>query len=101
MTIEALRFIGDTLENAGIHYEFGGWSTSPIPSPYFIGEFTGIENRNEDGMQQSTMMLTGTSKNSWLELLEVKDKVEKLFPAVGKIAKLENGSCVAVFLTHR
>lgn len=98
MTIEALKFIGDTLERAGIPYELGQWSSSPIPSPYVIGEFTDIESLNEDGMQQTSFLLTATSKNSWLELMEVKDKIEELFPSVGgKVAMLDNGSSVAIF----
>lgn len=98
MTIDALKFINDALIGAGINYEFGEWSSSPIPSPYFIGEATEIEPMNEDGMQQTTLLLTGTSKNSWLELLESKEQIEELFPPVGgKVAMLTNGSALAIF----
>ena len=97
MTIEALKFIDDTLNGAGIDYEFGQWSSSPIPSPYSIGEFVDSEVMNEDGMQETSFLVTVTSKNSWLELLEVKEKIEELIPAVGgNVAMLDN-SCVAIF----
>lgn len=98
MTIEALEFIDKTLNDAGIPYEFGEWSSDEIPSPYFVGEFQNIEPLNEDGMQQTNFILTGHSKNSWLELIEKKELIEDLFPSVsGKIAQLDNGSTVAIF----
>ena len=101
MTIEAMKYIDDILNDNEINYEFGQWSSSPIPSPYFIGEFIEQEALNEDGMQQTSFLLTGTSKNSWLELYEAKEKIEELFPSINnKVAKLENGSVLAIFFDN-
>ena len=98
MTIETLNLIDKVLADAGINYEFGQWSTSPIPSPYFIGEFTDFESVNEDGMQQTAFLLTGTSKNNWLELMQAKEKIEELFPSDGgMVVNISSGSSVAIF----
>lgn len=98
MTVESLNLIDNILSENGINYEFGQWSTSPVPSPYFIGEFSDLETSDEDGMQQSVFIMTGTSNNSWLELMEAKEKIEELFPStVGMIVTIANGSAVAIF----
>ena len=97
MTIEALKYIDDTLNNAGINYEFGMW-TSDVIYPYFVGEYTDTTTVNEDGMKETTFLLSGTSRNSMLELEEAKEKIEDLFPSVGgRIAKLDNGSRIVIF----
>lgn len=98
MTIEALAFINDTLNDAGIEYEFGQWSSNSIPSLYFVGEFTDIESLNEDGLQETSFLITGTTHGSWLELIEAKEKIEELFPSgSGKIVMLDNGSSLAIY----
>lgn len=97
MTIESIKFIGDELLNIGINYEFGQWSSSSIPSSYFVGECTEIESMNEDGLHEATFMLTGTSEGSWLDLEESKEKIEELFPSIiEKVYQLDNGSRLAV-----
>lgn len=100
MTIEALKYIDDTLNNAGINYEFGMW-TSDVIYPYWVGEYTDTPTSNEDGMTETSFILSGTSRNSMLELEETKEKIEDLFPSVGgKIAKLDNGSRIAIFFDY-
>lgn len=97
MTIEALKYISDTLNYAGIPYEYVEWTSPEVPDIYFIGECTDVEAMNEDGMQQSVMILTGTSYASWLELMEKKEVIESLFPSVGgRIAELSNGSTLMI-----
>lgn len=64
----------------------------------FVGEFTDVDSINEDGLQETVFLLTGTSYDSWLELIESKELIEDLFPSVGgKIAMLTNGSALAIF----
>lgn len=97
MTIEALKFIDDELNGAGVDYELDEMTKYPTPSTYFVGEFSDSPQLNEDGMQESTLILTGTS-SSLLSLMEAKETIEELFPAVGgRIERLSNGSSVAIF----
>ena len=97
MTDESLAFIDNALTGAGINYEFGEY-TSELQYPYFVGEYTETDVENEDGMQESTFILSGFSRDSWLTLEKAKQTIRALFPPVeGKTAILESGSGIAVF----
>jgi len=92
MTVEGLEFIDKELQDLGINYEFGEW-TSDIVYPYFVGNF--IEVPTEDGPAETNFILEGFARGSYLELLQTKDKIEKHFEH-GKTAILDNHSGVAV-----
>lgn len=97
MSIEGFNFIANELEQAGIKYEFGEWASNPVPEPYFVGEYSEIVPNSEDGEQNTTFMLTGTSR-SWISLEQAKKIIENLFSKVtGKTAILSNGNGIAVF----
>lgn len=99
MTIEAMGFIAEQLEAAGIDYEFGQWSTDPVPNPYFVGEYSEESTSTEDGQQNTVLMLTGTSL-SQLKLEQAKEKIKEIFPSYGKTAILSNGNGIAVFYDY-
>ena len=94
MSIEALKFINDKLDENNINYEFMQW-TKDIVYPYFVGEYQEAESINEDGLQESTFILSGFSKESWLGLEQAKEKIEKVFNSLAVI--LPNGNGMAVF----
>jgi len=99
MTKAGLKFISDAMASAQIPYEFMEY-TSAIDSisAYWVGEYNEVEPFTEDGQQETQFILTGTGKDSWLELEEQKDKIKKLFPEIqGRKAILDNGSGIAVF----
>lgn len=93
MSEEVLAWMDTLLSGLGINYQYGVWSTRPVPFPYFVGEMDEDLIESEDGMQQCTFMLTGTGR-SLLELERVKNKIKKLNDTR---AILENGSGVALF----
>ena len=98
MTDKALKFISDQLIGAGINYEFGEWSSDPVPDPYFVGEYIETPATTEDGLQDATFILTGTGRTSWMLLEQSKSIIERLFnPVSGKTAILSNGNGLAVF----
>jgi len=99
MTTAVMKFISEAMESEGIPYEFMGF-TSPIADlqSYWVGEYSEIPPNAEDGMQETQLILTGTGRGSWKKLEQQKEKIEKLFPAIGgRTAILDNGSGVAVF----
>lgn len=98
MTSEVLGFVASKLDEIGIDYEFGEWTSFPVPEPYFVGEYSESESFTEDGEQDSNFLLTGTSR-TWLSLEQAKAKIEKLF-SNGITAILENHSGVAVFYSN-
>lgn len=95
MSIAALKFISDTLTSLNINYQFGEWTTNPVPDPYFVGEYTEPESmtKEENGYQEITFMLTGTG-TTWLALEQAKATIES---NISKTAILSNGNGIAVF----
>ena len=95
MSIAALQFISNELDALNINYQFGEWTTDPVPDPYFVGEYTESDSltKDEDGLQEITFMLTGTG-TTWIALEEAKSKIEGNFM---KTAILPNGNGIAVF----
>lgn len=94
--MEKLKFINEQLTEIGIPYEFGEW-TAEVQYPYFVGDLTEIESMTEDGSEQSTLILTGTHRGSYLDLETIKDKIKKHFPAVGGLRAQLDGGAIAVY----
>ena len=95
--IELLNFIQQELNNAGIPYEFERW-TDAVSYPYFVGETSPVEPMNEDGMEETTFILTGWNRSDLYPLYLISEKIRNIFPPVGgKTAILESGSGIAVF----
>lgn len=99
MTAAVLKFISDAMASANIPYEFMEYISAVDAIPvYWVGEYTEEPPLNEDGMQETQFILTGTGKGSWSELEKQKEKIKKLFPANGgRRAILDDKSGVAVF----
>ncbi len=96
MTVKGLGYIADKLDSAGIPYCFEEW-TKEIQYPYFVGEYTESEADSEDGENESTFILTGTSRKSWIELEKAKADIRKIFPDDGVTAILGDKTGIAVF----
>lgn len=101
-----LKVIDNAMNDLGINYEFGEW-TGEIVYPYFVGEYQEIEPVNEDGMQETTFMLTGFARdvegtmNAYVALENTKDKISSYFNKVGgRTVIADNGSAVAVFYSN-
>ena len=94
MTIEALEYLNNELSDL-LPYEFMEWN-SDLQFPFFVGEYTEPEPVNEDGYLESTMVLTGTTNTSFLDLETAKDTIRKHFTAEGKEQILESGSGIVV-----
>ena len=98
MSKQALKFVSDGMKAMGIEYGFGTYSKHPVIYPYFVGEFTEREAMTEDGLQESTVLLTGFHRGTWSELLDTAEKIENYFNRIsGKTAITDNGSGVAIF----
>lgn len=94
MSKASLKIISENLTNAGINYEFGEW-TSDVIYPYFVGEYQESEPMTEDGLIESTFILTGFSRGSWLDLENAKEIIQRLFSNFTIIT--ESGSGLAIY----
>ena len=93
----ALKFISDQMAALGILYEFGEW-TSDVKYPYFVGEITEEPTTTEDGLEESTLILTGFNRGKYIDLDTVKNKIKQHFsPICGLCAATDSGSIVVFF----
>lgn len=101
MSKEVLNIISNAMKSLELEYGFGeyaGNSKGKIVYPYWVGSYTEVEPYTEDGLQESTFMLTGFSRDSWIDLENNKERIENHFNRVsGKVGIASNGSAVAVF----
>ena len=98
MSKNLLKVVSDGMAELGIEYDFGEYTKEPIVYPYFVGEYTETEPTTEDGLQETTFMLSGFSRGTWLTLENAKAKIENYFNKVyGKTVMVDDGSAVAVF----
>lgn len=98
MSKNLLKVVSDGMTELGLEYDFGEYTKEPIVYPYFVGEYTETEPMTEDGLQETTFMLSGFSRGTWLTLENAKAKIENYFNKVyGKTVMVDDGSAVAVF----
>ena len=92
---EVLKIINSMMSSLGLNYEYMEYTSVP-QYPYFVGEYIETPSDTEDGLQESTFILTGFGRSTWLELEEAKTKIENhLRDGITVIS--ESSSGVAVF----
>lgn len=96
MSIAALAYMEKLMQSIDVPYEFMRWNAGVVPEVYFVGEYleTATPNRHENGHQESTFILRGFTRGSWMGLEEAKAKIEA---QACKTAILEDGTGIAVF----
>lgn len=101
MSQQVINVISDAMEALNLEYGFVEYSGNPFTYPYWVGEYTETESFTEDGLQESTFLLTGFSRESWAELEAEKELIENCFNQIsGKTVIADNGSTVAVFYAY-
>ena len=91
--IETIKFMNSELEKIGLNYQFDEWKSNPIPNTYWVGEYNEA-GEADDGSDEMTFILTGTTTQSRLILEVQKDMIKKHFDKLTAI--LDSGSGVAV-----
>lgn len=95
--MSALGIIKTELNSIDVPYEFMEW-TDPVQGQYWVGEYSESPPTTEDGYKESTVILTGTTKGSWLELEQTRAKIEKHFhPICGLSQSTEDGVVVIYY----
>lgn len=101
MSKAVLKIISDAMTELGIEYGFVTYSKYPVVYPYFVGEYTETESTTEDGLQESTFILTGFTRDAWLTLENAAEKIQNYFGRVsGKTVITDKGSGVAIFYAN-
>lgn len=77
---EVLNIINQQLtEGLSLSYEFGQMTKSPPTYPYWVGESSESAPMTEDGLEEITIILTGYTRNSFLELETQKEALKDRF----------------------
>lgn len=96
MIATALGIAKDELNRIGVPYEFMRW-TSPVEDRYWIGEYTETPTDTEDGHEEGTLILTGTTRNLWSVLMEDRAKIKDHFPKEGGLRVPTDNGVVVFF----
>lgn len=97
--MDKLKFINKEMDALSVPYEFGGVLHSKVAYPYGVGEIIEETPLNEDGAEESTLLLTfwHRGKGGLLELEKIKSKIKKHFhPIYGLRGETDSGT-IAVF----
>lgn len=93
MTIEGLNFISSILKPL-VNYHFLYYKTDKVEYPYWVGEYLESEYSAETNYQETTFILTGVTRGSYLELEKQKEIIKKALK--DKRAILPSGTGIAV-----
>lgn len=92
----ALGIIATELKNIDVPYEFMRW-TSTVSDRYWVGEYTESPVLTEDGYEEGTLILTGTTKESWAVLMQDRGKIKDHFSPIGGLRTFDNGAVVIYY----
>ena len=91
-----LKFINEQMTLLSLPYEFGQW-TSKVKYPYFVGEITEEPTMTEDGLEESTLILTGFNRGAKICLETAKEKIKKHFHSIHGLRGSTESGTIAVF----
>lgn len=102
MSKAALKTIKDSMKEIGVNYQYKKWKGHPV-YPYFVGSYQEVPTPGEDGMQETSFILTGFSRSDGsvdgvLQLEDAKEKIENYFD-IGKVVNVD-GTAVAIFYAN-
>lgn len=96
MIESVLGIVKDELHNIGVPYEYMRW-TSNVNDRYWVGEYSETPTYNEDGSEEITLLLTGTTRQSWSMLHQDRSKIEDHFPNIYGLRKSTDDGVVVIF----
>lgn len=91
-----LGIIATELNSIDVPYEFMRW-TSSVEERYWVGEYSETITDTEDGYKEATLILTGTTKGSWMVLMNDRGKIEDHFPSIGGLRTTTDNGVVVIF----
>lgn len=97
MTKEGLNFISSILKPL-VNYHFLYYKTDNVEYPYWVGEYLESEYSAETNYQETTFILTGVTRGSYLELEKQKEIIKKALK--DKRAILPSGTGIAVYFDY-
>lgn len=94
--MDKLKFISKEMDAIAVPYQYGEWA-GKITYPYGVGEISAFEPLNEDGAEESTLILTFWHRGALIELERIVQRIKKHFhPIYGLRSETDSGA-IAVF----
>ena len=94
--MDKLKFINKEMEAISVPYQYGEW-LGRVTYPYGVGEIADFSPLNEDGAEESTLLLTFWHRGALTELEKIVNKIKKHFhPIYGLRSDTDSGT-IAVF----
>lgn len=101
MSKAARDIISKAMDSMGLAYGFMRYNVAEdeeAPETYFVGEYQEAPPSDESGLQETSFLLSGFTRGSWLALEDAKEAISAYFNKVGGHTVIaDNGSAVAVF----
>ena len=92
--------IADEMKDMGLPYDFMDWNFRMVPNTYWIGEPSSSPITTEDGYEETTFILTGTTKETWMELDELRKKIQKRFHPISGLHSATKDGAVAIYYSN-
>lgn len=96
MIESALGIATNELREIDVPYEFMRW-TSSVGDRYWVGEFLESPTDTEDGYEEGTLILTGTTHLSWAVLMRDRAIIKEHFPSISGLRKTAANGTVVFF----
>jgi hypothetical protein len=96
MIVTALGVVNTELKYIDVPYEFMRW-TSNVDDRYWVGEYSETPTDTEDGYEEGTLILTGTTKNRWSVLMQDRAKIKDHFSKIGGLRESTDEGTVVIF----
>lgn len=93
--IEVLKAFKGEIEKLGIEAEFFEW-TQEVAYPYWVCDYLETPNGTEDNLELPTIILSGFSRSTALELEKEKQAVKDHFK-LGVVTLTSKGTAIAIF----
>ena len=84
----------------GLTYDFMDYTPQNVFYPYWIGEPSGSPITTEDGYEETTFMLTGTTDGTWQELEQVRRNIQKHFHPISGFHSATVDGAVAIYYSN-
>lgn len=93
----ALGITTNEMKIIDVPYEFMRWTSENTPNRYWVGEYTEVPTDTEDGYEEATLILTGTTKELWSVLIQDRAKIKDHFPSIYGLRKTIGDGVVVIF----
>ena len=92
----ALGIAKEELNNISVPYDFMR-AVSAVDGRYWVGEYLESPTGTEDGYEEGTLILTGTSKTSWWVLMQDRTRIKDHFSSISGLRKSTDKGAVVIF----